>query len=104
MIQYTMGCCSALIALRSPDLQKQRGQVYFRFLHFLVFFSVLVHIPNDIVRANQSTTTMAAMSVLETVTPKTLALVGLTLLVAAWVVQVCPVSDNARSFSLRADC
>ena len=65
-------------------------------LHLLRFSSVLAHIPNGISRANQSTKTMAAMSVIETMTPKSVALVGLTLLVAAWIVQVRLVSNSVR--------
>lgn len=58
--------------------------------------SFLAPIPNDIVRANQSDRTMAAMSALETITPKTVALVGLTLLVAAWVVRVRLIPNCVR--------
>lgn len=41
---------------------------------------------------------MAAMSALETMTPKTVALVGLTLLVAAWIVQVRVVFHSVRPY------
>lgn len=94
MIQFTIECCSAPHCIGLFQSPREESLNSFT---VLCLFSVLAPIPNNTVRANQSTKTMAAMSALETMTPKTVALVGLTLLVAAWLVQVRPGFNSVTS-------